>query len=87
MCDQTHIQQVLPQVLIGDKRALTEKLMRQVEAPAAVHGMAEATSWNTSAVMVKTIGLVADAVQPHRKKFDPLLVLDCCVRHLAKPVL
>ncbi len=35
--DQTNSQAVLTQVLIGDKRKLTEKLTHQVEAPAAVH--------------------------------------------------
>ncbi len=49
--------------------------------------IAEPTSWKSSAVMVKIIGLLADAVQPHRNKFDHILVLDCCHRRLAKQVL
>jgi hypothetical protein len=37
--------------------------------------------------MVKIIGLVADAVQPHREKCEAILALNGYILHLAEPAL
>lgn len=87
VCDCSWLQPLLPQVLIGNKRKFTKKLLKAVKAPPAVHLLAEKSSWNSAAVMVKIIDLLAAALEPHRETHLPVLLLDCCTCHLTNAVL
>ena len=87
VCDEPSLQPLLPQVLIGNKKLFTKKLTKQVVVPKGVHLLSEKTSWNSAAIMVKILGLLAEALEPHRAKFQPVLLLDCCTCHLSRTVL
>lgn len=84
ICSDTSFQPRLPQILIGNKRRFTSSLISAAATskPAVVHLMAEKTAWNTSSIMVRVLKLLGDALKPHIKEVQPVLLLDVAPCHL-----
>ena len=86
--ENTEIQPCLPQVLIGNRHRFTLGLMAEAmtHKPANVHLFREKTAWNTGAVMVRILELLAAALArwPH---VQPILLLDTASCHLQRAVL
>jgi hypothetical protein len=89
ICDQSHVQPRLPQVIVGNKRHFTRKLLTEIafEKPASVHLLSEVSAWNSSTIMTKVVGLLADALAPFMAEYRPVLLLDCATCHLTPEVL
>ena len=82
-----NVQAYLPQVLLGSKRLLTKKVMAAVTKAGPVTVVADKSSWNTSAKMVKILGMLADVLAAKAPGRQAVLLLDCAKLRLTKGVL
>lgn len=83
VCSETALQPLLPQVIIGNKRRFTKKLLASAAGvkPPAVHLFAEKTAWNSGRVMLQLLQLLSKALQPHTHIWRPVLLLDVAPCH------
>lgn len=87
VCDDPQLQPKLPQVVVATKRFLTKKLKQSIKTPASVTLLAEKSAWNNSAIMVKVLTMLADALKEELDKRHIVLMLDVAQCHLSKAVL
>lgn len=81
----TEIQPKLPQVILGNKRKLTLKIMKELalHQPANFRVWREESSWNNHCIMRKLISLLATCLKDYKATHQIILVLDVasCHRH------
>jgi hypothetical protein len=82
-----NVQPYLPQVLLGNKRLLTKKVMAAVTKAGPVTVVAAKSSWNTSAKMVTILGVLADVLAEKAPGRQAVLLLDGAKLHLTNEVL
>ena len=89
ICDDQEVQKVLPQIIIGNRRRFTSRLLRTVapHKPKNVRVWCGNSAWNNHRLMCKVLCEVAAAVRDVRHKFQITLVLDMAPCHLHATVL
>lgn len=88
ICDNSTLQPLLPQVIIGNRRRFTRKLLAAVATskPSGVHLFAEKSAWNSHDIMVRVLRLLAEALEPYKAIWQPVLMLDVATCHVGPKV-
>ena len=89
ICDNSAVQAVLPQFLIGKSTHLPKKLVKAFHAlpSTQLQLLREKSSWVTSETMLQMLKELKQALLPFLGTMRPILLLDCANAHLAKPVI
>ena len=89
VCDQTMIQPVLPQHLIGNEKTLPAKQLGMLRArcPANIKLTRQKSAWNNDKLCRELLRQLAEALLPYLDKYQPILIFDACKVHLVPSVL
>ena len=84
MCDDSAIQPILPQVVIGNSNILRVSDLKEIEdkLPNNVTVMRGKTSWVTVEVFIAILEMLRRALNDHEVSKVPVLLLDGCSVHL-----
>ena len=88
VCDDATVQAVLPQVLLVNKRLLTQEELAQarVGMPAQMQIWREDKAWSTGDVMIRLLRALRVALTPVLSQRKVILSADAFRAHLTKPV-
>ena len=89
ICDDTALQPLMPQFLIGNSSTF---LMRdwaglQARAPANVTLVRQKSAWVNIRLLVQIVRRLGLLLRPHAGSCQPVLIMDACRVHFAEPVL
>ena len=89
ICDNTEIQPLLPQLILGNSRVLRKQDLDvlQPSLPDNVYLIRAKSSWLDAATFVAALTWLARALTPFQHTHDILLLMDCCYVHLHRDVL
>ena len=89
VCDQTMIQPVLPQQLIGNEHTFPAKQlgMLRSQCPANVKLTRQKSAWNNEQLCMELLRQLAEALLPYLDKYQPILLFDACKAHLGAKLL
>ena len=89
VCDVPSLQPEMPQVILGNEHILRQALVSSLSPtlPANVHVHRRKSSWVNHEVMAEWGRTLSNALAPHRKKYQPVLLLDACGVHNGKEFL
>ena len=89
ICDNTEIQPLLPQLILGNSRVLRKQDLDvlQPSLPDNVYLIRAKSSWLDAATFVAALKWLARALTPFKHTHDILLLMDCCYVHLHRDVL
>ena len=89
ICDRSDLQQLLPQVIIGNERTFTAEGFAALQAlcPANVILVRQKSAWNNGVLCGTIIKWLGDALRPHIDAVQPVLLLDAVRLHWAPAVL
>lgn len=89
ICDQTEVQPLLPQVILGNEATFQARRMATLRAacPGNVVLLRGKSAWNNHVVCAWIIGLIGHALAPLRDRYQPILLLDASRIHFAPQVL
>ncbi len=89
ICDQTHIQPRVPQVIIGSEATLPTKSMTSLRAacPPTVILLRRRSAWSNRAPCAWIAKQLAHALAPYSARFQPVLLMDASRIHVASVVL
>ena len=89
ICDQTHIQPRLPQIIIGNEATLPAKSMASLRAacPPNVILLRRRSAWSNSELCAWIVQQLAHALAPYLVRFQPVLLMDASRIHVASVVL
>ena len=84
ICDNTEIQALLPQYIIGNERLLRVEMLNelQVSLQPNVAVVRRRSSWVTGHLMRQLARAYAKTLAPFREKFQPILIMDVCNPHM-----
>ena len=88
VCDDAEVQPLLPQVLVANKRLLTQAEMVEAMAalPAGVHIWREEKAWTTSEIMIRLLTTLRRSLEPVLQTRKVILSADAFRAHMTKPV-
>ena len=89
VCDQSAIQPLLPQVLIGNEATfkVSELPALQARCPPNVVLLRRKTAWNNAVVCACIIRRLGAALAPHVGHYQPVLIMDAVRTHFTARVL
>ena len=89
ICDDSSIQPLLPQVIVGNKYLLLKRAMDELAGslPGNVYLIRHSSSWLDGALFAAAISWLAAALSHLRATHDFLLLLDSCTVHFHETVL
>ena len=89
VCDCPAIQQVLPQIVIGNEATFPASAMPGLRAacPSYVRLVRQKSSWNNRILCAAVVRILAAALRPYRDRFQPVLLSDTVRFHFADTVL
>ena len=89
ICDQSEIQPLLPQIIIGNRTTFPLRRMRALRAqcPANVFLVRQKSAWNNNIVCAGIVNRIALALAPFVHRFQPVLLMDACKIHFSQRVL
>ena len=78
ICDNSTLQPLLSQVIIGNRRRFTRKLVAAAvtSKPSGVHLFAEKSDWHSHDIMVRVLRLLAGVMEPYKAIWQRVLMLD-----------
>ena len=85
ICDDTSIQPVLPQIILGSEKVLTLSMLRSVR-PSLQSNVALLRSkngWMTAGLLVHLVTVLGRKLAPFLKYFQPILIFDAYSAHLS----
>jgi len=82
------VQRILPQVFIGSAQTFTEAFAQQFneEAPGPVYFWRERSAWNSGALMLRFLELLAAMLHTWLSDWQPILLMDTASCHLSAEV-
>lgn len=88
VCDDVHLQAVLPQVLIGNEKTLPAKQLAALRArlPPRFHLLREKSAWVNAELCVQIVGWLHAALAPYMGSHQPVLLLDGHSTHINRRV-
>ena len=89
ICDAPHIQPLLPQFLICNKRLFPQALLATLRAglPKYVLLLHQRSAWNNNALRIWIIGQLQAALPPYAAMFLPSLLFEAATIHINAKVL
>ena len=89
ICDQSEIQPLLPQIIIGNRSTLPLRRMRALRAQCSANVVLvrQKSAWNNNALCAGILNRIALALAPFVHKFQPVLLMDACKIHFSRRVL
>ncbi len=87
VCDDAVLQPKLPQLIVAARRLVTKKLKESIKFPGSVTLLAEKSAWNNSAIMLKFLSMLAEALKEHVGTRRIVLIMDVARCHLSQMVL
>jgi len=89
ICDDSALQPVLPQVIIGNEHTFLKASFADFKAacPANVRLVRQKSAWNDCALCASIVRWLGLALAPHMGRVQPILLLDAVRLHTAKNVL
>lgn len=89
ICDQPHIQPLLPQVLVGNHATFLVRDMEALRAscPPNLILVRQQSAWNNKLLCARIIRWLGLALAPHSDRYQPVLLLDGSRIHFAREVL
>ena len=89
ICDDTAVQPLLPQFLLGNESTLPARQMHALRAscPANVHLVRQRSAWNDRFMCARIVRALRDALAPHLGGLQPVLLLDMAKLHYTPCVL
>ncbi len=87
-CDVPEVQAALPQVIVGNWAAFRVRDWSRLTTacPPNVVLVRQKSAWNNADLCCRVITLLAKALAPHRRRFQPILLFDACKVHLHRKV-
>ncbi|CAE8614454.1 unnamed protein product [Polarella glacialis] len=84
ICDDSSIQPLLPQILLGNHSKFTIRLLNSVagQLPPNLHLWRQDSSWNSHSTMRKALGILRRALQPIASTHSIILILDMARVHM-----
>ena len=88
VCDQTAVQPLLPQVVIGNCATFHVREWAQLNAqrPANVILVRQKSAWNNTELLKWIFRLLGAALRPLAARYQPILLMDACRVHLPECV-
>ena len=88
ICDDSVIQKVLPQIVIGNERAIPQKQLATLKAncPANFFLLRRTSAWVTSQLCAWLVRILAKALEPFMDGVQPIFLFDACKQHLSPSV-
>ena len=89
ICDQTDIQPLLPQVIIGNEATFQARAVAALRraCPPNVTLLRQKSAWNNNAVCAWIVRRIGRALAPYSGRYQPVLLMDACKCHLPRNVL
>ena len=88
VCDDTSVQPVLPQIIVGNCKAVLKKVQATL-APQLrenVFLLRRKSAWVNADLMVNVLKVLGTVLQPYTDERQPILLMDACPAHLAAKV-
>ena len=86
LCDDSGIQAILPQVIIGNEKCLPEAerktLMETRVLMRNVTVLRRKSAWATDQSLSEVVPIWGKALEPYRRTHQPILMLDACTAHM-----
>ena len=84
MCDQPHLQRILPQYILAASRTLPARAMARLSAarPGYVRLRRRKSMWMTQEMFGTVIREIMDVLAPYLADYQVILVFDACKAHL-----
>ena len=84
VCDQPHLQRILPQFIVGNLRALPARAMMRLHAarPGNVYLLRRDSSWVNQGLFATIIRLIMAALRPYLDEYQVILMFDTYKAHI-----
>lgn len=84
VCDQTHLQPLMPQLLIFNKKHVTKAQLETVRLtlPPNIYVMLSCKAWSSARIHAALMVLLGQVLEPFLDEWQPLLTLDTAGIHL-----
>ena len=89
VCDNTDVQHLLPQLIIGNESSFLVSRMSELreDAPPNVVLVRQRSAWIDQQLCARLIRRVGSVLSPFRDRFQPVLLMDAHRAHIAQAVL
>ena len=88
ICDEPSIQTILPQIILGSERALTQRVLREVRPCLRdnVILLRAKNGWMTAGLMARLMTMLGKKLIPFRHNYQPIMLFDAYSAHLSPMV-
>ena len=89
ICDRHELQPLLPQIIIGNEHTFPAGAFAALQGacPGNVRLVRQKSAWNNAGLCGEIVKWLAEALGPHLRDLQPVLLLDACRLHFSYEVL
>lgn len=89
ICDNPRLQPLMPQYIIGNFSTFLQRDWPALvaSAPGNVVLIRQKSAWNNTTLFVHILARLGAILRPHLSSYQPILLLDACRLHYARPIL